>query len=456
MTSQQSTSGEAAKPRAGAWSGSGRNGRALDTGGAAYVDSYYAATRNGEIEAEPLRTSTTADVCIVGGGVTGCSAALHLARRGYSVCLLEGRRIGWGASGRSGGQIGPGLSADISLVEARLGLEAARGIWEVTRESVDLVRSLVAEHGIECDLKTGHVHAATNVRQLDELKRSQEHMVRAYGHDGLSILDREQMAAEVVSDRYVGGARQHDGGHLHPLNYTLGLGRAAQAAGARLHECSPVTDLAEAKPHRVRTEQSEVIAGHVLLCGNAYLPAFDAAMARRILPVGTYIIATEPLGEEGVRSVLPGDAAVSDLNYVLDYYRLSADRRMLFGGRVSYTTYPPRNLSRAMARRMQRVFPQLEGARIDYTWGGLFGITSNRAPHFGRLNRTTLFAQGFSGHGMALGTMAGKLMAEAVSGRGERFDLFARVPHAPFPGGPVARAPLVFLASMYYRLRDVL
>lgn len=422
-----------------------------------YPDSYYSASRNLDLAGtERLDGRERADVCVVGGGLTGCSAALHLAERGYSVRLLEARRIGWGASGRSGGQIIPGLPTDLAQFHRTLGHEAVRAIWEMTREAVDLVRQRVADHRIDCDLKWGYVHAATKARQMYELETRLTDLSRDFGYDDMYLLDRQALMRHVGTSCYVGGTYQKDAGHLHPLNYTLGMANAAQDAGARLHEDSRVTAIDRGGKAVVRTDRGEVEADFVLLCGNAYLDRLVPEIAPTIMPVGTHILATEPLSEAQVAQVLPRDDAVVTLKFVLDYYRLAADRRMLFGGRVSYSARQPIDLEAVMRRRMSCVFPQLAHARADYAWGGFVGITRNRAPHFGRIDSNMLFAHGFSGHGMALTGLAGKLMAEAVAGQAERFGLFSRITHKDFPGGPVFRMPLLVLAMTYYRIRDLL
>lgn len=422
-----------------------------------YEESYYSASRNVTLSgAEALQGHQRADVCVIGGGITGISAALHLAERGYTVRLLEAARIGWGASGRSGGQIIPGLSSDVSDFRRSLGREAVRSLWEMTREAVALVRRRVEQHHIDCDLKWGYVHAATKARQMRELEAWQSDLVRNFDYDAMQLLDRSALVGHVVSEHYVGGAYQQDAGHLHPLNYTLGLAQAAQAAGAHLHEHSAATAVERGARVRVRTAGGDVEADYLLVCGNAYLNGLVPEIDGTVMPVGTYILATEPLSAERAAQVLPRDDAVADLNFVLDYYRLAADRRMLFGGRVSYTARQPRNLAAVMRRRMTQVFPQLAEARSAYAWGGFVGITLNRAPHFGRIGNNILFAHGFSGHGMAMTGLAGQLMAESLAGQAERFDLFARIAHKEFPGGRALRTPMLVLATTYYRIRDLL
>ncbi len=423
-----------------------------------HVESYYADSIAVELApTPPLRGNARADVCVVGGGVTGCSAALHLAERGYRVTLLEARRIGWGASGRSGGQLLPGLGTDIDSVANVLGLDTARAVFDMTREAVDLSVELIRRHAVPCDLQRGAVHAAIRPRHVRGLPRLQARLADVYDYHALDWLDRDALRQRVATDYYLGGLHEPAGAHLHPMNYTLGLARPAQGAGVSVHEASPVVRLQHGAPARVHAGGGVVEADYVVLAGNAYLAGdVEPALRGKLMPVGNYIIATEPLDEARAGATLPRNDAVSDANFVLDYYRLSADRRMLYGGQVSYTGRQPRRLAARMQRKLAVLFPVLEGVAIDYMWGGLVGITLNRAPHFGRVGRNVYFAHGYSGHGMALGGLAGKLLAEAIGGQAERFDLFARMRHRAFPGGERLRTPLLVLATNFYRMRDLL
>jgi len=423
---------------------------------AAHVDSYYAASANPMPDYPVLEGEHTADVCVVGAGLTGVSCALELARRGYRVIVLEANRVAWGASGRSGGQMIFGYSCGEDKLEKWLGGDDARKVWDMSLEAVDLIRERVSEHGIECDLATGHVHTALKPRQMRALEEWHDFLTERYRYSSVELWDAQKTRAAVASDRYIGGLYDSNSGHLHPLNYTLGLVKAADRAGAVFHEGSSVTAITPGSEPVVRTERGEVRCRFVALGGNAYLGSLNPRLAARIMPVGTYISATEPLGAERAGALIPDNIAVADTNFVLDYFRLSADHRMLFGGRVSYSTVVPPNLTQAMKRRMLTVFPQLDDARIDYAWGGYVGITRNRAPDFGRIDNNIFYAQGFSGHGIALTGLAGKLMAEAVAGTAERFDIFSRIPHANFPGGELLRTPALVLAMFWYRLRDLI
>jgi gamma-glutamylputrescine oxidase len=421
-----------------------------------HVDSYYAATANAAPARPRLEGRVDCDVCVVGGGLTGSSAALHCAEAGYDTVLVESRRMGWGASGRSGGQLLVGVSCGLPKLRRLVGPDTTKAIWDLSVEAVRLATSRIERHRIACDLKRGQMDVALKPRQVRELRERQAELERDYGHDGQRFIEPEDLRTIVASPRYIAGLYDGWSYHLHTLNYALGLAQAAADAGARLYEGSPATHVARGDRVVVRTERGEVHCRYLLLCGNAYLGRLVPEIRSRIMPVGSYIVATEPLGEARARALIANDAAVCDVNFILDYFRLSADHRLLFGGRVSYSTLEPFALKQSIRRRMVRVFPQLADARIEYAWGGFVAITMNRAPHFGRLDGNVFFAHGYSGQGIALSGLAGKLMAEAIRGTAERFDVFARIPHAPFPGGELLRMPALVAAMAWYRLRDLL
>jgi gamma-glutamylputrescine oxidase len=419
---------------------------------ASHTASYYAASAT----PTPIRAALTApadcDVCVVGGGIAGCSAALHLAERGYSVVLLEQHRIGWGASGRSGAQAIHGVAAGQGKLETLIGRAAARAVWDVSIEGLALMRELIARHHIDCNWVDGYMLTAVKPRHDRELRRELEELQRLQYHSA-RYMTREEVRGTLATARYLGALYDSNGGHLHPLNYTLGLAAAAERAGVRIYEDTRALGFTSA---RVRTAAGEVRARYLVLCGNVYLGNAAPALATKIMAVGTHIIATEPLGAERARELIANNAAVSDMNWVLDYFRRSADHRLLFGGRVSYSGLNSFEAPGGTRSRMLGVFPQLAGVRVDYSWGGFVDITLNRAPHFGRLMPNVYFLQGFSGHGIALTGIAGKLVAEAIAGQAERFDVFARIPHRDFPGGAILRRPALVLAMLYYRLRDLL
>jgi gamma-glutamylputrescine oxidase len=403
-----------------------------------------------------LRGELETDIAVIGGGLAGCSAALHLAERGFKVALLEANFVGYGASGRSGGQTIFGLASSQKALASQVGREDAKRLFEMSVEALDLIQSLIRRHGIECDYRPNHVHVATKPRHLDELREWLEELRGEYGYESVSLLDRAQLQAHLRSARYLGGLLDTRSGHLHPLKLTQGVARAAESAGAVILEQTQALHYEEGAGVVIHTQNGRVRCRHLVLCGNAYLGSLAPTLSRRILGVGTYIIATRPLEPALARSLLPSDAAVADLNWILDYFRLSADRRILFGGRVSYSALQPPHLAESMRRRMVRIFPEVSEIEVEYAWGGYLDITMSRTPDFGRLSPNVFYLQGFSGHGMSLTVLAGKVVAEAVAGTAERLDVFARLPHRDFPGGTFLRRPSLVLAMLYYRLKDLL
>jgi gamma-glutamylputrescine oxidase len=423
---------------------------------AAAAASYYECSVTRPAQAPPLQGSIRADVCVVGAGIAGLSTALHLAARGYRVAVLEQHRVGWGASGRNGGQVLAGVSASQSKLRQLVGAADAARIWHISADGVTLTRELIQRHRIACDWVSGHMSVAVKARQVSELKATQAELAEL-GAGATRWLDAEELRMLLPSARYRAGLLENDSGHLHPLRYTLGLAQAAQQAGVIFYEQTRALDYsADSRGVRVRTSHGELQCAQLMLAGNAWLGGTAPVLARKIIGVGTHIVATEVLGEERASALIRNNAAVSDLNWVVDYFRRSADHRLLFGGRVSYSGVALADLTQATRERMLSVFPQLAGTRIEYTWGGLVDITMNRAPHFGRLAPNVWFLQGFSGHGLALATIAGQCLAEALATTSERFEVFARIPHRDFPGGPAFRRPALALAMLWYRLRDLL
>jgi gamma-glutamylputrescine oxidase len=417
--------------------------------------SYYLASANPAPARSPLEGETIVDACVIGGGISGCSTALHLAERGYRVALLEAERIGWGASGRSGGQAITGFASGQDRLVKQVGQENARRMWDVALEGLTLIRERVARHQIECDLHWGQMHAAIKARQRDDLLREQRELEEVYGYRQLEFMERDQVEAILATHRYCAGLYDSGSGHLHPLNYTLGLAAAAENAGARLYERSKAIRFTLDDPVTITTSRGSVKARFLVLCCNAYLDDIAPKLRARIMPVGTYIVATERLGEARITELVRRNIAVTDTNFVLDYFRRSADHRLLFGGRVSYSGIDAFDTARATRKRMIKVFPQLQDTKIEYAWGGYVDITMSRAPDFNRLAPHIYYLQGFSGHGIALTGIAGKLVAEAIAGQAERFDLFTKLRHRNFPGGPLLRTPALMLAMLWYRMRDL-
>ncbi len=421
-----------------------------------HVRSYYAASANPAPLREPLRGDVTADVCVVGGGISGCSTALHLAERGFKVVLLEAERIGWGASGRSGGQALPGFGTSMATLVNQVGQADARRMWDISVEAVELLRRRVAQHRIDCDLHWGQMHVGVRPRHPAELASWQQELERDYGYGGLRYMSKAELREWLATDRYNSALYDPRGAHLHPLNYTLGLADAAAQAGATVHERSAVTRVTPGNRVRIETAGGTVTADFAAICCNAYIGELIPRIRARMMPVGTYIVATEPIDPERLRAAIRDNVAVTDINWVLDYFRCSADHRLLFGGRVSYSGLDPLNTRSVTRARMIKVFPQFKDLRIEHAWGGWLDVTMNRAPDFNRTAPNIYYAQGFSGHGIALTGMAGGLIAEAIAGQAERFDLFTKLSHRDFPGGRLLRTPLLVLGMLWYRLRDLL
>jgi gamma-glutamylputrescine oxidase len=422
-----------------------------------YLDTYYAASARPPLPTAPLAGTLSSDVCVVGGGIAGCSAALALAERGYRVVLLEAQRIGWGASGRSGGQAIVGTAAEQSDLEQLLGIEDARRVWDVSLAGLALLRQRIKRYQIDCDWVDGWMLAAIKQRQWQELQIWQDALAGRYGYGSTRLMQRAEMRSTIASERYIGALYDSNSGHLHPLRYTLGLAHAATQAGVEIHEASHVLGFGRRNGRiHVRTDVGALDCAHLVLAGNAWLGDTAPPLQRKLMSIGSYVIATEPLGEARARQLIANNAALCDTNWILDYFRRSADHRLLFGGRVNYSLLNVRAVAPATRARMVKVFPQLRDARVDYAWGCLLDITLNRAPHFGRLEPDVYFLQGFSGHGISLAGVAGQLVAEAIAGTAERFDVFSRIPHRNFPGGMLLRRPALALAMLWYRLRDLL
>jgi gamma-glutamylputrescine oxidase len=417
---------------------------------------YYSVSANAAPRSTSLCSDVEADVCVIGGGIAGVSTALHLAQRGYRVVLLEAQCIGSGASGRNGGQVIAGYASGQQYLLDHVGASLAQRMWDLSVEAVALMHELIVQHAIDCDWQWGRLQVAIKPRQRAELQAEQAMLEGQFGYRELELLERSQVQQYVASERYVAGLLDKGSAHLHPLNYTLGLATAAAAAGAALHENSPVTRLEPGPRATVHTARGVVKARHVAVCCNAYINSLQPTLSKRIMPVASYIIATESLGPERSRALIRDNLAVSDANFILDYFRCAADHRLLFGGRVSYSGIDTRDIGRTTRRHMLRVFPQLQDVAIDYAWGGLIDITMSRAPDFGRIAPNIYYLQGFSGHGLALTTLAGKLVAEAISGQAERFDVFTHLRHRNFPGGRWLRTPTLVLAMLWFRLRDLI
>lgn len=415
---------------------------------------YYDATANARTAHSPLAGETKADVCVIGAGFTGISAALNLAERGYRVVVLEAGTIGVGASGRNGGQIHSGQRVDQAILEAQAGLDTAKRLWSIAEEAKAEVLARIERHAIRCDPRAGLLTAAWKKSHIPLLHADAEHLEKVYGYRKLRPLGREETRAIVASERYHGGVLDWGGGHLHPLNYLLGLADAAWAAGAIIHEKSAVTAIEEGTEVRAVTADGAVTASFLVIAGDAYLGRLVPALAERLFPIKTYVVATAPLGEDRAAALIRDGLAVADTKFVLDYYRIAPDTRLIFGGGETYSSGEAKNIAGIVRPPMLRVFPQLKDVPIEYAWGGHVGITLNRQPHFGRLAPNVFFAQGYSGHGVALASLAGRLITEAIAGTAERFDVMASLPVPRFPGGPMFRWPAQVFGMMLAAIRD--
>ncbi len=423
-----------------------------------HTHSYYAATRNDDTTWPELEGELRADVCIVGGGFTGLNCAINLAELGYDVVLLEGRRIGWGASGRNGGQLIRGVGHDTRQFTRYIGEEGVRELDRMGIEAVQLVKDRIERFGIDCDLQLGYCDLATKWRHLVDFEQTQRHLEALDYPFELRQVPREGIRDIVGSDRYIGGLVDMGSGHLHPLNLALGEARAAAALGARLFEHSLVTRIDYGHKVTVTTRHGRVEADTLVLGCNAYLNDLERELGARVLPAGSYILATEMLPKRLRERLLPQNMAVCDQNVALDYYRLSADGRLLFGGACNYSGRDPKDIRAFMQPKLARVFPELADTPIEFAWGGMIGIGANRLPQIGRLpdHPNVYYAQAYSGHGLNATHLAAKLVAEAIHGHSRGLDLFAAVPHLRFPGGRHLRSPLLALGMLWYRLKDLL
>lgn len=418
-----------------------------------YPGSYYAASATPAPPRPALEGTITPEVAVVGAGFTGLSAALTLAERGHEVVVLEAARVGWGASGRNGGQIVNGLNASLETITARYGTATAGLVGTVVQEGGEIIRERVARYGIACDLKDGNIFTAFTPRQMRDLEAKQA-LWRRHGHDHFEMLDRGALRAHVASDVYLGGMLDRSGGHLHPLNLALGEAAGLESLGGRIFEETEVTGIDDiAGQPVIHTTRGEVRPRILILAGNAYLGEAVPELADRVMPFSTQIMATEPLGERG-RALLPTDMCVEDVRYVLDYYRLSADGRVLWGGGTVYGGTDPADIRAKLVPNMERVFPELKGVAIDHAWSGNCAISFSRVPQIGRLGPVSYYAQGYSGHGVVGSHLFGRMLGEAAHGDTSRFDVFAAIPWIPFPGGRRFAVPYSVLGSWWYGLRD--
>ncbi|ODA66743.1 Gamma-glutamylputrescine oxidoreductase [Methyloligella halotolerans] len=419
-----------------------------------YVESYYAYSANPAPDRPHLEGDAETEVCVVGAGYTGLSAAITLAEKGYQVCVLEGAKVGWGASGRNGGQIVNGLNASLQSFRKRYGTATAKFVASVVQEGGEIIRDRVKRYEIACDLKDDNIFAALNGRHMQDLEERVT-VWESYGLHHQELLSKDQMRELVGSDLYVGGVIDRSGGHMHPLNLALGEADALESLGGVIHERTPALRIDHSGDRPVvETPHGRMTCDTLVLCGNAYLGSVVPTLSWRVMPVSTQIMATKPLGDELARELLPSDACVEDVRYILDYYRLSADKRLLFGGGTVYGGSTPSDIKAKLMGNMTDVFPALKDVAIDFAWSGNFALSFTRVPQLGRLGDSTYFAQGYSGHGVVGSHLFGRILGEAIDGDRSRFDVFAKMPWVPFPGGRLFRVPYSTVGSWWYALRD--
>ncbi|MBN9334793.1 FAD-binding oxidoreductase [Devosia sp.] len=425
-------------------------------GDGSYPPSYYAASRNMIRQTRKLEGEMTADICVVGAGYSGLSTAIHLAEHGFKVVMVEGAEVGWGASGRNGGQVVNGLNASLETIGRRYGEKTAAFVGGMVQEGAGIIYDWIERYAIQCDLKRGNIYAAYTDQHMRDLE-AKKALWQRYGMDDHELLDRDAIRKHVGSEVYAGGMIDHSGGHMHPLNLTLGEAAALEGLGGIIFEHSPVVRVEQnAENAVVHTATGRVTAKTAVICGNAYLGNVVPELTARVMPVSTQMMATEPLGEARAKALLPTGMCVEDVRYILDYFRLSADHRLIFGGGVVYGGTDPADVVAKLRPNLDKVFPQLKDVKIDYAWSGNFALSFSRVPQMGRLGNRVYFAHGYSGHGVTGSHLFGRILSEAIRGDMTRFDTFAALPWIPFPGGRLFRAQYSTLGSWWYSLKDKL
>ena len=418
-----------------------------------HTSSYYAATANQKLYFPALQESIKTQVCIVGAGFTGINTAINLAKKGYEVVVIESARVGWGASGRNGGQLISGFTFSDKF-EKEMGAEAAQSVWDLGAKATDLVTTRIEEFNIQCDLKEGFIEVALNRIQKNELiARKKEWDRRGYGHS-LTFVEKEDVTKYVNSPNYIAGLIDSGSGHLHPLNLVLGEAKAAKDLGVRIYEQTKAEKVEYGKTAKIHTNNYQIEADYIVLACNAYIDKLNKKLRRMIMPANSCIVATEPLDEERARKILPQDMAVCDLNTILDYYRFSSDHRMLFGGRWNYSGNEPKNIDQNLRKRMLKVFPDLDDVKIDYAWGGNVAVTINRIPQLGRLTENVFYSQGYSGHGVAPTHMAAEIIASGITKDWDMIETLGKIKHIQLPGGKWFSGPAMALGMLYYQFQD--
>ena len=420
--------------------------------------SFYRSSVEDLNSQDQLTSDIDVDICIIGGGLTGISSAINLSKKGYSVILCEARKIGWGASGRNGGQLGIGMRKDQFTIEKKLGLRHAKELWSLGLEAVEDVKNLIKENEIDCHLVNGVMSTACFEKDIDEYKFEIEHMAKNYDFEGYQFFNKEKIREEINSKMYLAGLLNSGSYHLNPLKLTLGLAKVAQKNKVKIFENTPIEKIREEGDRvQVMSKKGLIRANQVVVACNGYLDSILGSKKNKFMPINNYVVATEPLGEKRAREIIKNNYAVCDTRFIIDYYRFSEDWRMIFGGGETFTSNFVKNATSFVSKRMIKVFPQLQNVKIDYSWGGTLAITVNRLPHFGTLmNNKVSYAFGYSGHGLALSVLAGKLIGENIHGDHERFKFFSDINHMSIPLGSIFRRPIYSSAILYYKIRDYL
>ena len=420
--------------------------------------SFYRSSVEDLNSQDQLTSDIDVDICVIGGGLTGISSAINLSKKGYSVILCEARKIGWGASGRNGGQLGIGMRKDQFTIEKKLGLKHAKELWSLGLEAVEDVKNLIKENEIDCHLVNGVMSTACFEKDIDEYKFEIEHMAKNYDFEGYQFFNKEKIREEINSKMYLAGLLNSGSYHLNPLKLTLGLAKVAQKNKVKIFENTPIEKIREEGDRvQVMSKKGLIRANQVVVACNGYLDSILGSKKNKFMPINNYVVATEPLGEKRARQIIKNNYAVCDTRFIIDYYRFSEDWRMIFGGGETFTSNFVKNATSFVSKRMIKVFPQLQNVKIDYSWGGTLAITVNRLPHFGTLmNNKVSYAFGYSGHGLALSVLAGKLIGENIHGDHERFKFFSDINHMSIPLGSIFRRPIYSSAILYYKIRDYL
>jgi gamma-glutamylputrescine oxidase len=419
-----------------------------------HAPSYYAATANPQPDRPALNGAIEADICIVGAGYTGLSAGLHLAEAGFNVVIVEATKVAWGASGRNGGQLVHSYSRDMDVIEARHGKATAQALGAMAFEGAKIIRERIEKYTIQCDLKNGGIYAAKTKKKIHDLEAHKK-LWEAFGNDQLSLHDKSEVHQFINSDSYEAILVDKSGGHFHAMNLALGEATALESLGGVIYENSRVIKIERGAKAVVHTEHGQVKANFVIVACNAYIGDLEPKLSQKTMPCGTQVIATEPLGEKW-KDIIPSDFCVEDNNFLLDYYRLTGDKRLLFGGGVIYGARDPKHVETIIRPNLEKTFPQLRDVKIDFGWTGNFSLTLSRLPQVGRLSDNIYYSQGCSGHGITFTHLIGRVLSEAIRGQAERFSVFEKLPHYPFPGGRAFRVPFTALGAWWYSLRDKL